>query len=142
MRIATLINAKIMKITDQNMLVYPKLSYRLIGLSYEIFNKLGPRHLEKVYQKAFSELLKRNKIEFKEQLYLPIKIDDKIISRYFLDFLICNKVIIEIKTGNKIHKRDYQQIRAYLKEHNLRLGILILFSPVEVKFKRILNPLE
>lgn len=39
-------------------LIYPELSYKLVGLAYNVFNELGHGHLEKIYQKAYAKELK------------------------------------------------------------------------------------
>lgn len=119
--------------------LYPKISYRVIGIAFDVFNKLGPNQQEKIYQKAFVLYLEDDKIDFIEQLYCPIKIKNEIIGKYFLDFLIDKKIVVELKVGNTIYKKDYKQVKAYLSENNLELGIIILFSPRGVKYKRILN---
>ena len=49
-------------------LIYPELSYKLIGISYAIFNELGFGHLEKTYQKAFAKELREANIPFTEQI--------------------------------------------------------------------------
>ena len=122
-----------------NKIIYPELSYKLVGIAFEVFNKIGFGQQEKIYQKAFYIKLIKNKIRFQENLYNSIKIDEEKIGKYFLDFLIEKKIIIELKVGNKIYKRDYLQVRSYLKENNLELGIIILFSSYGIKYKRILN---
>lgn len=127
-----------MKLRTKKVL-YPELSYKIIGIAFEIFNKIGFGQQEKVYQKAFSSKLINNKVSFKEQLHNSIKIDGKQIGKYFLDFLVEEKIIVELKVGDKIYKRDYLQIRGYLKENDIELGIIILFSRFGVRHKRILN---
>jgi len=125
-----------------NKLIYPKTSYKIIGIAFEVYNLLGPRHQEKVYQNSFKVLLKKENLDFQENLYSPILIKNQIVSKYFLDFLIRGKIVVELKVGNKIFKRDYLQIRSYLSQKNLRLGIIILFSPIGVKYKRIINKIR
>jgi GxxExxY protein len=64
---------------------------------------------------------------------------NKIIGRYFIDFLIENKLIVEFKVGNQIKNQHIQQVLAYLKTNNLRLGLIALFTEKGVKIKRIIN---
>lgn len=58
---------------DRSDLLYPELSYKLVGLAYEVFNALGPGHSERVYQRAYAALLTENNLPFKEQAYFPLK---------------------------------------------------------------------
>ncbi len=78
-------------------LVYPELSYQLVGYAYEVFNELGPGHSEKTYQKAHAVMLTRNNHKFMEQVYYPVKFKNEIISKGFLDFSIEEKIIVELK---------------------------------------------
>ncbi|MCX6811650.1 MAG: GxxExxY protein [Candidatus Berkelbacteria bacterium] len=131
-----------MRINAKSKLIFPKTSYKIIGIAFEVYNLLGPRHQEKVYQKSFKILLKKEGINYKENLYAPILVNQQVVGKYFLDFLIRDKIVVELKVGNKIFKRDYLQIRSYLNQKKLRLGMIILFSPSGVKYKRIINKIR
>ena len=120
-------------------LVYPELSYDIIGCAFEVLNELGPGHLEKFYQKALSIALSGKKIEFKEQVYHTLKFKDKIIGKMYFDFLVEEKIIVELKKDNRFSKQHIDQVLTYLKSANLKLGILINFSNNGVLYKRILN---
>ena len=74
-------------------LVYPELSFIIVGCAYEVFNELGPGHTEKNYQRALSAVFAERKIIFKEQEYYPLKFKDKVIGRGFLDFSVDNKIV-------------------------------------------------
>ncbi len=120
-------------------LIYPELSYKIIGILYDVLNELGSGHKENYYQKATSAALFKSNISFKEQVYLPITFKDINIGKYFLDFLIDEKIVLEIKANDHFSRKNIGQIFSYLKATNLKLGILANFSGNEVKFKRILN---
>lgn len=119
--------------------IYPKLSYKIIGCVFEVFKRLGFGYRERYYQNAAAEELRRHNILFEEQVHIPLKYKNKIIGRIFLDFLINNKIILELKTGNFFKKANIDQIYSYLKTRNLKLGIIANFTRNGVKFKRILN---
>ncbi len=120
-------------------LVYPELSYKLIGYAYEVFDELGPGHSEKTYQKAFAIMLRKNNHQFSEQVYYPIRFKDEIISKAFLDFSVDEKVIIELKKDERFSKTNIEQVLDYLKRSNLKLALLINFGKDGVIFKRIVN---
>ncbi len=123
----------------RNDLIYPELSYQLIGILFEIFRQLGGSFQEKYYQRAIALELKKCGLEFKEQLSLPLYYKEEKIGNYYLDFLIENKIVLEIKKDKRFSKKDIEQIVAYLKTSNLKLGILANFTKDGLKFKRILN---
>lgn len=119
--------------------IYPKLSYEIVGCLFEVFKKLGFGHREKYYQNAVSEELLRQNIPFREQISYSLNYKNKIIGKVILDFLIANKIILELKVGNYFRKENIDQVYSYLKANNLKLGIIANFTRDGVKFKRILN---
>lgn len=120
-------------------LIYPELCYRIVGILYDAFNNVGPGHKENIYQKAVAIALKKNNITFEEQVYIPIKYKDETIGKYYLDFLIEDKLILEIKKETVFRQQFIKQIYAYLIAHNLKLGIIANFNREGVRFKRIVN---
>lgn len=120
-------------------LVYPQLSYKIIGILFSVFNGLGYGYQEKYYQKAIATLLKEKGVNFKEQVYAPVEFKENKIGCYYLDFLIENKLVLEIKKGERFSKSNIEQVYAYLKRFNLKLGIIANFTRKGLKFKRIVN---
>ncbi|MFH1838496.1 MAG: GxxExxY protein [Candidatus Kuenenbacteria bacterium] len=120
-------------------LIYPELSYQLTGITFKVFNNLGYGFQEKYYQRAIAYELKENKLFFKQEVFIPIKYNNKIIGRYFIDFVIENKIAIELKVGKEFYPKDWKQLAAYLKITKLPLGILILITKDGIKFRRIAN---
>jgi len=127
------------KLLRRKDLIYPELSYTVIGVLFEVYNNLGPGHKEKYYQKAMAVSLKETGLSFKEQVYPPVIFKERNIGEYYLDFLIENKIVLEIKSGEKFLKQNISQIYSYLKIENLKLGILANFTKEGLKFKRIVN---
>jgi GxxExxY protein len=120
-------------------LIYPELSYKLVGLAYNVFNELGHGHLEKVYQKAYAKELKDASIIFKEQAPYQVIYKEEVIGNNYLDFLIEDKVIIELKRSDFHSKKYIDQVSNYIKVSNLQLAILINFTTNGVRIKRIVN---
>ncbi len=120
-------------------LVYPQLSYKITGLLFEVYNELGYGLKEKYYQKAMVEILKEHEMKFEEQVYLPLKFKGVKIGKYYLDFLIEDKVVLELKKGNYFKKTSINQIFEYLVVSKLKLGLLAQFTSSGVRVKRIVN---
>ena len=123
-------------------LIYPELSYKLVGLAYNVHNELGHGHLEKIYQKAYAKELKEANIEFKEQAPYKVIYKEEVIGNNYLDFLIEDKIIIELKRSDFHSKKYIDQISNYIKVSNLKLAILINFTTNGVRIKRIVNELS
>lgn len=120
-------------------LVHKDLSYIIVGILFKIYNELGGGYQEKYYQKAIALELKKNKINFQQQVFVPLKYKEEGIGRYCLDFVIDNKIVLEIKVSPVFYVRDIKQILGYLKASGLILGILVSFTKNYLKFKRVLK---
>jgi len=120
-------------------LLYPKLSYEIIGSLFEVYNQLKYGHKEKIYQNALEEMFTQKKISFQRELYFPINFNNKIIGRYYFDFLVDNKIVLELKIANDFYQKDINQLLSYLKYKGYRLGILVLFTKEGIRYRRILN---
>lgn len=123
---------------NQN-IIYKELSYKLIGIIYDVYNELGYGYQEKYYQKAIATALSKESISYRKELCTPLKYKDEKIGNYFFDFLIEDRVILEIKKGDRISRRDIEQLYAYLKSANLRLGLIIRFTSKCILIKRVVN---
>ena len=129
-----------MKKEDNNeKVVYPKLSYRIVGILYKVWDEIGWSHKEEYIQKAVAIALRKEEIPFKEQVKVELNFQDEKVGEYYLDFLINNRVVLELKRSNHFSKHDIEQILAYLKTSGHKLGILAHFTREGVRAKRILN---
>lgn len=120
-------------------LLYPELSYIIIGCAFDVYNSLGSGYHEKYYQKAMIEAFREKDVVFQAEIGFPIAYKGKIIGRKRLDFLVDSKVVVETKKGNRFSKSHIDQVLEYLKMNNLKLAILINFGTQGVVFKRIIN---
>lgn len=124
---------------NENKIVYKELSYIIVGVLYDVYNELGYGHPEKYYEKAVAQGFTNKGIEFTRQKTFKLTYKGRIVGRYYLDFLVDDKIVLELKKGNYFPKRNIEQIKSYLKATNLKLAILANFTPKGVKFLRILN---
>lgn len=120
--------------------LYPELSYQIIGACFDAFNEIGSGHKERIYQKAVATNLLRHALSFKEQVHCPLECAGIKIGDYFLDFLVCDLIILELKVGAHFRKKDFDQVKSYLSKTQCMLGILVRFSDEGVVFHRVLRP--
>ena len=106
-----------------------KLSEIIISAAIDVHRELGPGLLESTYEACLAYELLQNNIKFEQQKPLPVKYKGIIIEcGYRLDFLVEDKIILELKAVedfNPIHKA---QLLTYLKLTNLKVGLLINFN--------------
>lgn len=107
---------------EKDELIFSDLSYKITGLIFEIDNKIGYGQTEKVYGDAFEELLKVNNIGYEREVYFPIKIAEKLIKKEYLDFVIEDCLVIELKVSDHKYKRACSQLFQYLKNEWQEVG--------------------
>ena len=83
--------------------------------------------------------MKNRGLKFLEQVSISLNYKTKRIGRYFLDFLIEDKIVLEIKKDKYFSKQNIDQVLGYLKATKLKLGIVANFTSNGLKFKRIVN---
>lgn len=120
-------------------LLLPELSFKINGVLFDIQHQLGGGHHEKYFQKAVAVGLEDKNLKFKEQVYVPLIYKDEIVGKYFLDFLIEDKIILELKRGQFIPANIIKQTKQYLIALNLQLAIIACFTYSGVIIKRIIN---
>jgi len=117
-------------------LLYEDLSYKLRGCFYEIYNELGPGHKEQIYHEALKILFENKKIDFLEKKRLKIKFKGRDIGIYEPDFIIEDRIIVEIKSVLVMPKVFERQLYYYLKGSNYNLGYLVNFGHDKIDIKR------
>ncbi|MFH0890626.1 MAG: GxxExxY protein [Candidatus Liptonbacteria bacterium] len=121
-------------------IVLPELSFGVVGAAFDVFNNLGWGFPERNYQNALAEELATRKINFKREVYIPLIYKTSNIGRYFADFIIEDRALLELKVVSKFGYVHAKQVLAYLCAARLRLGILVYFTKDGVKYRRVLNP--
>ena len=120
-------------------LLFPELSFQIVGCAFEVHNELGFGFKESIYQKALALALKGKKISYVEQVYYQVKFKEEVLARRYFDFVIEDKIVVEIKKDDKFSKANINQAIDYLKTSNLKLAILINFGKEGVLYKRLIN---
>lgn len=119
--------------------IYPELSYQIIGALFDAYNEIGPSHHEKYCQRAVASMLTQRRLPFVEQWPVDLVVNGQVIGKYFLDFLVDGKVIVELKVGDRFRKSDFLQAQAYLRATRIQLAILARFGRERLISQRVLN---
>jgi len=112
----------------------------VMGILFKIHNHLGRNFQEKYYQRAIEIELKVSKLRFQREKLIKINYQGESIGRYFLDFVIDEKLVLEVKASDYFRNAFYPQVLAYLTSANLKLGIIANFNSDKLLYKRIVNP--
>jgi len=114
---------------DNNMLYEEELTERIIGAAIEVHRYLGSGLLESAYQACLAHELNLRNIPFELEKPLPVVYKDvKLDIGYRLDFLVENKVIVEIKSVDCLLPVHSAQLLTYLKLTSNKVGLLINFN--------------
>lgn len=119
--------------------VYPELSYKICGLCFSIHNKLGRYRNEKQYGDALESSLKENNMAYKREFPLEVSFDGEQEGRNIVDFIIEDKIIVELKARDGVLREDYFQTSRYLASSNKKLGLIFNFRQKYLRPKRVLN---
>jgi GxxExxY protein len=115
------------------------LTKKIIRCAYDVYDELGYGLREKVYQKALCKSLEEKGIKYAREKFGRIFFRDTVVGRYYLDFLIENKVALELKVRNDVYEIDINQLLSYIKSENIPIGLLVVFSKTGIKIKRMAN---
>ena len=115
-------------------------TYEIIAAALEVHRYLGPGLLESAYEECLCHECFLRSIPFERQKPLPILYKGKQLDcAYRLDLVIDNRVLLELKSVEKLLPIHEAQLITYLKLSGLRTGLLMNFNEALLKegIKRI-----
>lgn len=134
--------ALIMNLTDEDVQTntdqdYPEkaLTHEIIGAAIEVHRILGPGLLESAYENCLARELSLRNIAFEMEKPFPVEYKGILIDCGFrLDFLVENKVVVELKAVGKIDPVHEAQLMTYLRLTGCKIGLIINFNvPILIK---------
>ena len=106
-----------------------EITYLIRGTIIKVFRKLGAGLLENVYKHILKYELEKLGLHVKMEVPIPVIYDTMRFDIGFrIDLLVNDKVIIEIKSVEKLAEVHHKQVITYLKLTGLKLGILVNFN--------------
>lgn len=106
----------------------------VIDTAYKIHTKIGPGLLESAYQAILVYELKKRGLNVESEIPMPILYEDiKLDVGFRADLIVENKVIIELKSIEKVAEVHKKQLLTYLRISGLRVGLLINFGAPLIK---------
>jgi GxxExxY protein len=120
-------------------ILYEQLSYLIIGAAFEVHRQLGPGFLEAIYERALAIELSTREIRFRQQAPLTVSYKGSCIGEYRAEFVIDDKIVVEVKSVSALTLAHEAQALHYLAVTGLRLAILINFGSKSLQSRRIIR---
>jgi len=115
------------------------LSYLIVQAFYEVYNELGFGFLEALYVRAMEIAMKRRGLVVEREHQILVFFQGQQIGLHRLDLLVERRIVLEIKSTERLAEGSKRQLRNYLTAMNQELGILLHFGP-KPEFHRVLGP--
>lgn len=129
-------------LTDTDIQRENELSKIVLDICFNIHKKYGPGLFESVYEEIVGYELSKINIFYERQKPIPLYHDNlKLEVGFRADFLIENKLLVELKSIEELAEVHYKQVQTYLKLSDIKIGLLINFNVSLLKngIKRIIN---
>jgi GxxExxY protein len=128
-----------MKEIVNNAYKHSDLTAKIIGCAMKVHNTLGNGFQEVIYQRCLAIEMEKQGLVFARELEIPIYYETINVGMRRVDFLVTNKIMVELKAITKLEDIHLAQALNYLEAYKLETGLLINFGSKSLEFKRLTN---
>lgn len=118
---------------------YGEITEKIIGAAFRVHGFLGNGFQEVIYQRAMALEFNSISITYAREFEMPIYYMDQHIGTRRVDFLVENKISVELKAVIKLEDVHIAQAMNYLEAYNLEIGLLLNFGSKRLEFHRFTN---
>jgi GxxExxY protein len=118
-------------------LLYSDLTREIIGAAMEVHRNLDSGFLESVYEEALAIEFDLRKVRYERQKGIDVFYKGLLAKQFVCDFLVGEKVLVELKALKTITGVEEAQILNYLRATGVEVGLLINFGEQSLKYKRL-----
>lgn len=108
-----------------------------MGAAFDVHRRLGPGFRERLYERALARELNLRGISAERQVRAEIAYKNELLGFYFMDFVVGNKIVVELKACSQLTNAHKVQARNYLAAAQLRLAILLNFGKPSLEYQRV-----
>ena len=120
--------------------LYKDENYTIVGILFEVHKNLGKGFSEIVYKDAIEYEFQQNNISYQREKEFSINYKETTLKhKFYADFVVFEKIILEIKTVDCFNNSHYNQCLNYLKVSKKKLAILANFNLTSLEYKRIIS---
>lgn len=121
-------------------ILYKEESYRINGICMDVHNNLGPGFLEIVYKDALEYEFRKADIFFEREKEYPVKYKEIFLPhKFYADFVVFNKIILEIKAVSGMDDAFTALAINYLTVSQNKLALIVNFGELKLNYKRIIK---
>ncbi len=120
-------------------MLHEELTGKILQSCFEVSKELGTDFLESVYEKALLVALRQKDLRAENQVPLQVKFRGEIVGEFFVDVLVENKILLELKTVNNLTNEHYAQTINYLKATGIEVALLVNFGNPKLEYRRFNN---
>jgi GxxExxY protein len=117
-------------------MLHEELSGKIIGAYFHVYNSLGVGFLEKVYENALRNVLRKSGLQVEQQKKLDVYFEGDTVGEYYADLVVNGLIILELKASIKIVPEYEAQLINYLKSSTIELGLLFNFGSSKPEYDR------
>jgi GxxExxY protein len=123
--------------------IHAKETEKIIGCAFAVLNALGHGFHEKPYEQALTVEFLHQGVPFLQQGRFPIHYRDVKVGEYIPDLIVFGKIIVEMKTIDRIADHEVGRMLNYLRAAGLQVGLILNFRHARLQFRRVtLTPPE
>ncbi|MCB9103898.1 MAG: GxxExxY protein [Anaerolineales bacterium] len=117
-------------------LLFKELTFKIIGAAMEVHRVLGAGFLESVYEEALAHEFELRQIPYRRQVKLNVRYKDITAGEFRADYLVDDKIVVELKATKGLTEIDEAQLLNYLRGTGYRIGLLLNFGTASLQHTR------
>jgi len=121
---------------------YSDITSKIIGAAMKVHSTLGNGFQEVIYQRALAIEIAKQGLSFQRELEMQIYYDGQEIGTRRVDFLVEDKVMVELKALTALEDVHLAQAINYLEAYKLEVGLLLNFGAKSLEYKRVVKSLN
>ena len=118
---------------------YSEITEKIIGCAFKVHSKMGTGYQEIIYQRCLEIELKKAGLSVQTEVEIVIFYDNIEVGKRRVDFLIENRIVVEIKAITTLENVHLAQALNYLEAFKLEVGLLLNFGSKSLEVKRLIN---
>lgn len=120
-------------------LKYGDLTEKIIGCAMAVHKKMGTGYSELIYSRCLAIEFNKAGLKYVKEMEWPVYYDETIVGKRRVDFMVEDKITVELKALHEIGNKELAQALNYLESHKIEIGLLINFGAPSLQFKRLIN---